>query len=281
MRYFGMAVTGLAVVMALPLVAQDGSTGLDRLTRRDQLLSWEAVGRVEIAGGGFCTGALIEPDLVLTAGRCAKARDGTAIDAGRLTFRAGLSDGAAIAEVGVARTVTDPGYSGHFPATVEQLPLDVALLQLETPIPAAVAVPFTVANPGINAKVSVVSFADGREMALSQQEGCRVLGQEAGLIAVNCAVAFSASGAPVLDRSFGRAKIVTILSSGYHEGDQTVALGMELPGIVNRLKAALRRGDVLSVADSVTVAGIRRIGVGERADGSGARFVKPRHATGP
>lgn len=272
---------GLALLLSLPVAAQNSNTGLDRLTRRDQLLGWEAVGRVDVEGAGFCTGTLIATDLVLTAGHCVKGRDGSAIDAGRLVFRAGLSDGVSVAEAKVARTVTDPRYTGRSPATPDELRLDVALLQLETPIPAGVAAPFTVAIPGTGAEVSVVSYAEGREEALSWQKICKVLGQEGGLIAVDCDVTFGASGAPVLDRSFGRAKIVSMISSGYHEGDKTIALGMELPGIVNRLKAALRRGDTLSEAGGEARSPIRRIGVGERAEGSGARFVKPRAGSDP
>jgi Trypsin len=139
MSQFRAVLTGL-MLLALPLAAQDANTGLDntgldRLTRRDQLLGWEAVGRIDIAGGGFCTGTLIATDLVLTAGHCVKDRDGTPIDASLMTFRAGLSDGTAIAEAKVARTVAHPDYTGAWPAPLEQLRLDVALLQLQTAIP--------------------------------------------------------------------------------------------------------------------------------------------------
>lgn len=264
----------IVLVLAMPVAAED-STGLERLTRREQLLGWEAVGRVDIADGGFCTGTLIATDLVLTAGHCVVERDGSPVDAGRITFRAGLADGVAIAEVPVARTVTHPDFTGNWPLSEAQLHLDVALLQLEIPIPAAVAAPFTVRSPGAGEAVSVVSYAKGREDALSWQKVCSVLGKQNGLIAVNCDVTFGASGAPVLDRSGGRAKIVSIISSGYQDGDDKVVFGMELPDLVDLLKSRLRQGKALSVVAGGAKPAIRRIGVGEGKDDIGARFLKP------
>lgn len=257
-----------------PALAQD-KTGLDRLTRRDQLLGWEAVGRVDIDGGGFCTGALIATDLVLTAGHCAIDRDGSPIDAGRMTFRAGLADGIAIADAKVLRTVVPDGFTGVWPFPPEQLKLDVALLQLETAIPAAVAAPFVVQSPGTGAEVSVVSYAEGREEALSWQKVCSVLGKRDGLIAFDCDVTFGSSGAPVLDRSMGRARIVSIISSGSGEGGPKMAIGMELPDVVDTLKAMLRRGELLSEAAPGEAALVRRIGTDDGDRDIGARFVKP------
>ena len=265
------AVLGMAL-MAMPVAAQD-NTGLDRLTRRDQLLGWEAVGRIDIAEGGFCTGALIATDLVLTAGHCLLGPDGTAIDAARMTFRAGLADGEAVAEVAVQATVVHPDY--RISGGVAALALDVALLKLATPIPAAVAAPFSVDTPGNGDKVSVVSYAKGRDAALSWQKVCTVLGKQAGLIAVDCDVTFGASGAPVLDRSFGRARIVSIISSGYRDGDDTVAFGMALPGLVGELKAMLRQGKAVSNAADGAAPAIRRIGAADASRDTGARFVKP------
>ena len=64
-----MKLAALLLVLALPAEAQENS-GLDRLDTREELRGWEAVGRVDIADGGFCTGTLIAPDLVLTAAHC-------------------------------------------------------------------------------------------------------------------------------------------------------------------------------------------------------------------
>ena len=265
----------LVLALALPAAAQDNS-GLDRLDTRDDLRGWEAIGRVDIADGGFCTGTLIASDLVLTAAHCVIKPGGTPVDAARITFRAGYADGSVIAESPVQRTVASPGFSGRENAPADEMLSDVALLQLATPIPTSVISPFTVALPGAGDEVSVVSYAQGREEALSWQRVCKVLGQQDGLIAVDCDVTFGSSGAPVLDRSGYRAKIVSIIAAGSRENDRTIAFGMLLPAVVDDLKARLRAGQVTSEAPASTARpGVKRIIVGGGNGDTGARFVKP------
>lgn len=267
----------LLLGLALPAAETAGqeNSGLDPLITREELRGFEPVGRIDIAGGGFCTGTLIAADLVLTAAHCVFEPDGTPTATERITFRAGLSYGVSLVDVGIARTIVPSGYRMIDPAPVEVIAADVALLQLAEPIPSGVISPFVIALPGNGDEVSVVSYAAGREEALSWQRACHVLARRDGLIATDCDVTFGASGAPVLDRSGYRARIVSIISVGAEIEGKRVAVGMELPQVVAGLKAALRRGEATSLAVPVPQDGVaRRIVVGE-GNGTGAKFVTP------
>lgn len=274
-RLLAFALALSATAMATPLAAQN--SGLERLTRPDQVISWKAVGRIDLgADGGFCTGTLIAADLVLTAAHCLFDQRGQPHDPAQITFRAGLADGTAIAESAVARAVAHGDYRPGPGGTQNgaQITRDVALLQLAQPISTALAPPFAVSSPGTGDEVSVVSYARGRAEALSWQRACQVLGQRAGLIAVDCDVTFGSSGAPVFDRSQGRAQIVSIISSGARDGDRTVALGMPLPALVSDLKAQLRSGRGVLGAATQPGATVRRVTVGSGERAGGARFIK-------
>lgn len=268
-----------AILCSGPVLAE--TTALEALTRRDQMLGWEAVGRIDLdpGKGGFCTGALIATDLVLTAAHCVMDAQGRPNDPGKMIFRAGYVEGQSIATSAVLRSVAHPDYDPTVPVSADNVRHDVALLQLATPIPAAVAASYQVASPGQGDAISVVSYADGRAENLSWQRECRVLDRAEALIAMDCDVTFGASGAPVFDRTGTRARIVSMISAGGETEKGMVAYGMELPGVLRLLKGLLAANKPLAEAGSAPANAppvVRQLGAGTGTSRDiGARFLKP------
>lgn len=274
-------VSPLACILltSAPVVAE---APLKRLTLRQDLLGWEAVGRLEIGRDAYCTGVLIATDLVLTAAHCLLAGGTGYVPPSDIRFRAGLSDGVALADSGVARMVVDPGYDPRSSDAAGRILHDVGLVQLDTPVPLSTAAPFATATLADRDRdLSVVSYGRGRDEAPSWDDRCKVVGRRGALIAFDCDVTFGSSGAPVFHRVGNRAAVVSLVSSGVVEGGERLAFGMELPRVVEGLKAALRRGEGVAVGQAVPPnraqarAGIRLAPQFGARGAGGAKFVKP------
>ncbi len=272
----GTGILALAMTLVLMLVlaatAAWSGSNLVRLTDRDDLLGWEAIGRLDMAGVGFCTGTLIAPDLVLTAAHCVyDKRQGSLLQADALLFRAGLRDGVAIAERRIRQIAVDPGYRPGPRPTNASVRKDVALLRLANPIYSTDADPFVLHSGKVEGQaVSVVSYGQGRSAAPSRQRNCQLLQAAQNLMAFDCNVTFGSSGSPVFARVGNRGRILSVISGMGAFNGQKIALGMSLPALVASLKAQLRRAPV-AAADRP----VRRIRIGSSKHDTGAKFVRP------
>ncbi len=251
--------------------AAAAQSGKRTLTDRDDLYGWEAVGRLDIGQDGFCTGTLISQDLVLTAAHCALNRaKGAPYEPGKVTFRAGLSDGQALAERKVVQIAVHPNYAKHPHLSAAAIRVDVALMRLDQPIPYTVADPFALHSGRVAGnEVSIASYGRGRSEAITRERSCRILERRQGLITFNCDVTFGSSGSALLARNGPRWQILSVVSAVGTDGRQKVGFGMELSGIVSELKSALRRDAPQPKA------AIRRLQVGSGKSSSGAKFISP------
>jgi V8-like Glu-specific endopeptidase len=257
----------LLALTALPAFADQPLVKLETLNDNR---GWEAVGKLVLGDRGFCTGALIAPQLVLTAAHCLFDKEtGARIDPRQIKFLAGWRNNRAEAYRGVKQAVAHPDYVYGADDSLDRVADDVALIELDQPILRRSVQPFGIADtPNSGDTVAVVSYGQDRADNPSLQQQCTVMDKATGILVMTCDVDFGSSGAPVFLMKDGVPLVVSVISAKAEVEGKRVSLGSALQIPLTRLMDALQEAD----AGRADVSHVQILSGGI---GGGAKFVKP------
>lgn len=202
MRWIALALLCPVAALAQPPVPRSTLPGLGvedpRRTVDRREMPWRALGRVQHELGGRCTGALIAPNLVLTAAHCLVApRTGGLVQPGSVHFLLGYDRGSQAAH---ARVVSMRIGAGYHPGPGSPAASDWAVLTLAREIaPRAATLPLLAANPAIRTPLMLAGYQQDRPETLLADTQCRAIGiTRAGMLLHDCAGTRGTSGGPLL-----------------------------------------------------------------------------------
>lgn len=218
-------------VLVFVLVASSGAASDRKMTTPAEQMAWNAVGRLNVTGQGYCTGTLVAPDIVLTAAHCViNRRTGAVVRPDNVHFLAGFRVGTYTAHGRGHRIAVMQGYDRNR----KTVHLDLAVVQLRDPMPPDVTPARLHVGVLPGGGFTLLSYGLDRSQLLSAQHDCRFDRRLGPLVYTTCEGLPGVSGAPLLQMVNGKPVMVAVASS-----------------IVATVKAPIARGRVLAVEVSL------------------------------